>query len=265
MTESKQTEKLCFFSDRTGSGTVPATVRESWMSDQHKAAIVTAAGRGLGLAAARELHARGYQLALLSPSGAAETAARELGGIGRTGSVTEPDDLAALVDDTVAAFERIDAVVNSTGSAPSGDLLEIADADWHAGADMVLLNVVRIARLVTPIMRQRGGGAFVNISTFAAFEPDPVYPVSSCMRAALAGYTKLFADRYAADGIRMNNVLPGMIDNYPEDPTAVSRIPIGRYGHVEEVAKTVAFLLSDDAGYITGQNIRVDGGLTRGL
>lgn len=235
------------------------------MSEAHKAAIVTAAGRGLGLAAARELHARGYRLALLSPSGAAERAARELSGIGRSGSVTEPDDLAALVDDTMAAFGRIDAVVSSTGSAPAGDILEIADADWHAGADMVLLNVVRIARLVTPIMRRQGGGAFVNISTFAAFEPASAYPVSSCMRAALAGYTKLFADRYAAEGIRMNNVLPGMIDNYPEDPAVRARIPSGRYGRVEEIAKTVAFLASDDAGYITGQNVRVDGGLARGL
>ena len=125
---------------------------------------------------------------------------------------------------------------------------------------MVFLNVVRMARLVTPIMAAQGGGAFVNISTFAALEPDPTYPVSSCMRAALAGYTKLFADRFAALGIRMNNVLPGMIDNYPADAAALARIPAARYG---EVAKTIAFLLSDDAGYITGQNIRVDGALTR--
>ena len=236
------------------------------MSDHQKAAIVTAAGRGLGLAAARELHARGYRLALLSPSGAAEVAAREFGAIGRTGSVTREADLAALVADAHGAFGRIDAVVNSTGNAPAaprGELLEISDQDWHAGADMVFLNVVRMARLVTPIMAAQGGGAFVNISTFAAFEPDPSYPVSSCMRAALAGYTKLFADRYAAQGIRMNNVLPGMVDNYPADAASLARIPAGRYGKVDEVAKTIAFLLSDDAGYITGQNIRVDGALTR--
>ncbi|MDA0260794.1 MAG: SDR family oxidoreductase [Proteobacteria bacterium] len=233
------------------------------MSVGQKSAIVTAAGRGIGLAVARELHARGYRLALLSPSGSAAAVARELGGIGRTGSVTNPDDLAALVADAERAFGRIDAVVNNTGAAAQGALLEISDDDWHAGVDMVFLNVVRMARLVTPIMVAQGGGAIVNISTYAAFEPDPAYPVSSCMRAALAGYTKLFADRYAVQGIRINNVLPGLIDNYPTDEVVRARIPAGRYGRVSEVAKTVGFLLSDDAGYITGQNIRVDGALTR--
>ena len=189
--------------------------------------------------------------------------ARELGAIGRTGSVTNADELAALVADAHDAFGRIDAGVNSTGNAPNGTVLEISDQDWHDGVDMVFLNVVRMARLVTPIMEAQGGGAFVNVSTFAAFEPDPTYPVSSCMRAALAGYAKLFADRYAAKGIRMNNVLPGMIDNFPAEEATLARIPAGRYGHVAEVAKTIAFLLSEDAGYITGQNIRVDGALAR--
>ena len=200
------------------------------MSDHQKAAIVTGAGRGLGLAAARELHARGYRLALLSPSGAAEVAARELGAIGRTGSVTNQSDLAALVAEAHSTFGRIDAVVNSTGNAPvapSGELLDLSEHNWYVGTDMVFLNVVRMARLVTPIMAAQGGGAFVNISTFAALEPDPTYPVSSCMRAALAGYTKLFADRFAALGIRMNNVLPGMIDNYPAD-AADSGCPLWR-------------------------------------
>ena len=108
---------------------------------------------------------------------------------------TNQSDLAALVAEAHSTFGRIDAVVNSTGNAPvapSGELLDLSDHDWYAGTDMVFLNVVRMARLVTPIMAAQGGGAFVNISTFAALEPDPTYPVSSCMRAALAGYTKLF-------------------------------------------------------------------------
>ena len=127
------------------------------------------------------------------------------------------------------------------------------------------LNVVRPTRLVTPIMQKQKKGAIVNISTYAVFEPDPAFPTSGVFRAGLAVFTKLFADRYAADGIRMNNVLPGFIDSFPETEANVARIPMKRYGHVEEIADTVAFLVSDAAGYITGQNLRVDGGITRGV
>ena len=130
---------------------------------------------------------------------------------------------------------------------------------------MLLLNVVRMARLVTPIMIQQGGGAFVNISTAPLFEPEAAFPVSGAIRAALAGFTKIYSDQYAAQGIRMNNVMPGFIDSLAVNEERRRRIPMGRYGTVEEIAKTVRFLLSSEAGYITGQNIRVDGGLTRSV
>lgn len=230
-----------------------------------KTAIVTAAGRGMGAAIARELAAAGYSVSLMSASGAAVELAAELGGIGMSGSVTSPADLATLVQTTRDAFGRIDAVVNNTGHPPQGRLLDITDADWHSGLDLLVLNVVRMARLVTPLMQAAGGGAIVNISTFAAYEPDPGFPVSAALRAALGSFTKLYADTYAADGIRMNNVLPGFIDSYPVDEQTVSRIPVGRAGTVTEIAKTAAFLLSPGAGYITGQNIRVDGGITRSV
>jgi NAD(P)-dependent dehydrogenase (short-subunit alcohol dehydrogenase family) len=230
-----------------------------------KVAIVTAAGRGMGAAIASELAAHHYGLALMSPSGAAEKLAQHLNGLGLTGSVTDPADLQQLVDRTMDRFGRIDAVVNHTGHPAKGPLLEIPDEDWHAGLDLVMLNVIRMARLVTPIMQQQGGGAIVNISTYAVFEPEPAFPVSAAMRAALADFAKLYADQYAADGIRMNNVLPGFIDSLPESEERRSRIPMGRYGTVDEIAKTVRFLLSTDAGYITGQNIRVDGGITRSV
>lgn len=230
-----------------------------------KTAIVTAAGRGMGAAIARELAAAGYSVSLMSASGAAVELAAELGGIGMSGSVTSPADLATLVQTTRDAFGRIDAVVNNTGHPPQGRLLDITDADWHSGLDLLVLNVVRMARLVTPLMQAAGGGAIVNISTFAAYEPDPGFPVSAALRAALGSFTKLYADTYAADGIRMNNVLPGFIDSYPVDEQTVSRIPVGRAGTVTEIAKTVTFLLSPGAGYITGQNIRVDGAITRSV
>lgn len=232
---------------------------------QHPVAIVTAAGRGMGAAIATELSDRGYRLALMSPAGGAERVAGSLDGLGMAGSVSSSKDVDDLVARTMDAYGRIDVVVNNTGHPPKGPLLEIPDEDWHAGLDLVMLNVVRMARSVTPIMQSQGGGSIVNISTFAAVEPDPAFPVSSSLRAALSAFTKLFADRYAADGIRMNSVLPGFIDSYPEDGSTVARIPMGRYGTVTEVARTVAFLISDDASYITGQNLRVDGSITRSL
>ena len=165
----------------------------------------------------------------------------------------------------MSTFGRIDAVVNNTGHPPKGDLLSISDADWHLGMDLLLLNVVRMARLVTPIMDGQGGGSIVNISKYAAFEPDLAFPVSSSLRAALADFTKLYADRYASSGIRMNNVLPGFTESYPENAANVARIPMGRYGHIDEIAAAVAFLVSKEAGYVTGQNLRVDGGLSRSI
>jgi NAD(P)-dependent dehydrogenase (short-subunit alcohol dehydrogenase family) len=230
-----------------------------------KVALITAAGKGIGAAVARELAANGYRVSLLSSSGGALSLAQELGGIGLTGSVTEPADLAQLVESTLARYGRIDAVVNNTGHPPKGELLEISDDDWHRGLDLLVLNVVRMARLVTPIFLAQGGGAIVNISTFSAFEPELTFPVSSSLRSALAGFVKLYANRYADAGIRINNVLPGYMDNYPESAANLAKIPMKRYAKVEEVAKTVRFLLSDDAGYITGQNLRVDGGITHAI
>lgn len=225
--------------------------------------IVTAAGRGMGAAIARRLHSNGWRLTLMSNSGGAEELGGELGCPAITGSVTDYEDLDSLVSLTLERHGRIDGVVNNTGHPPKGELLEISDDDWHQGMDMALLNVVRMARLVTPHMKD--GGSIVNISTFAVFEPEPAFPVSASMRAALASFTKLYADRYAASGIRMNNVLPGFIESYDADEATIDRIPMGRQGTVEEIADTVAFLLSADAGYITGQNIRVDGGITRSV
>lgn len=232
---------------------------------KQKTVIITAAGQGMGAAIARELSANEYNVALLSNSGGAERLAFELGGIGVTGSVTSITDLTTLVERTMSEYGRIDAVINNTGHPPKGSILDITDEDWHLGLEIVMLNVVRMARLVTPIMENQGSGAFVNISTFSAFEPKPAFPVSSSLRAALASFTKLYADQYAPAGIRMNNVLPGFIDSYPESTDTLNQIPMGRYGSVNEIAKTVCFLISEDAGYITGQNIRVDGGITRSV
>jgi len=234
------------------------------MSDS-RVAIVTAAGSGIGAACARRLAADGYTPVLLSPSGSAVDVANDLGGDGFEGSVTEPDDLAALVETTVERYGRIDAVVNNTGHPATGDLLDISDEEWHEGLDLVLLNTVRMARLVTPIMAEQSSGAIVNISTFSAFEPSSDFPVSSVLRAGLGSFTKLYADQYAPDGIRMNTVQPGFVDSYEVDEETRAQIPMGRPARTDEIADTVAYLLSPAASYVTGQNIRVDGGLTESL
>lgn len=219
----------------------------------------------MGAAIARKLAKLGYKVAILSSSGRGEALATELGGVGVTGSNQKTDDLKRLVETAMDSFGGIDAVVNSAGHGPKGKILEISDADWHLAMDVYLLNVVRMARLVTPILQARGGGSIINISTFAAFEPDRAFPTSGALRASLAAFTKLFADEYAPVNVRMNNILPGFINSLPEKEEYRARIPMGRYGTMEEIAESVAFLLSDGAKYITGQNIRVDGGITRSV
>lgn len=230
-----------------------------------KVAVITAGGSGMGADAARRLAEDGFKVAILSSSGKGEALGAELGGVGVTGSNRSVDDLQKLVDLAMERFGRIDVLVNSAGHGPKGPVLEISDDDWHLGMEVYLLNVIRPTRLVTPHMVALGGGAILNISTFAVFEPDPLFPTSGVFRAALASFTKLFADKHAADNVRMNNILPGFIDSLPETDERRARIPMGRYGKAREVSSLISYLASDDAAYITGQNLRIDGGLTRSV
>ena len=232
---------------------------------EQRVAIITAAGSGMGAAAARRLSEDGYQVAILSSSGKGEKLGNELGGIGVTGSNQSNDDLQRLVDLTLERWGRIDVLVNSAGHGPRGPVLDLTDEDWHQGMDVYFLSAVRPARLVIPTMLSQGKGSIINITTFASFEPHPAFPTSGVFRAGLAAWTKLVADRYAPRNIRVNNVLPGFIDSLPEKEEFRSRIPMDRYGFVDEISATISFLASDGAGYITGQNIRVDGGITRSV
>ncbi len=230
-----------------------------------KVAIVTAGGSGMGAAAARRLAEDGHKVAILSSSGKGEALAKELGGLGVTGSNQSSDDLKRLVDRTMEAWGRIDVLVNSAGHGPRDEILKITDAQWHTGMDVYLMNVIRPTRLVAPVMAQQKGGAIINISTAWVNEPSPMFPTSAVFRAGLMAFTKLFADQYAADNVRMNNVLPGWIDSLPATEERRTSVPMGRYGRSEEIAATIAFLASPGAGYITGQNLRVDGGLMRSV
>ena len=217
----------------------------------------------MGAATARELANRDYKLVLMSPSDSCEILARELAGVSVRGRAEKAADIQAVFDLAMETHGRIDAVVNHTGHPPKGDLLDIEDDKWSLGSDLMVLSVVRMARLVTPVMQSQGKGSIVNITTYASFEPSLAFPVSCVFRAGVGAFTKLYSDRYAAAGIRMNALLPGYIDSLDHKCDTAAMVPMKRIGTVNEFAKTAAFLLSDDAGYITGQNICVDGGLTR--
>jgi NAD(P)-dependent dehydrogenase (short-subunit alcohol dehydrogenase family) len=135
----------------------------------------------------------------------------------------------------IRLWGRIDVLVNSAGNGPRAPILEITDEQWRSGLDIYFMNVIRPTRLVAPIMQTQKSGA------------------------------EIVADTFAADNVRMNNVLPGWIDSWPVTEEARRSIPMGRYGRVEEIAATIAFLASEGAAYVTGQNIRIDGGLTRAV
>jgi NAD(P)-dependent dehydrogenase (short-subunit alcohol dehydrogenase family) len=222
-------------------------------------ALVTAASQGIGAAIARGLASRGWQLALMSRSERIDAIAGELGAAGVRGSVTLGADLGRLVDTAMSRWGRIDAIVNNTGHPAKGDPLGLTDTEWQNGYDLILGSVIRLARLAVPHLQR--GGSIVTVSSFAAAQPDVTRPVSSVFRAALLSWTRIMGERLAPDGIRVNAVLPGYVERKPDDVA----IPLGRPARFDEIASTVAFLVSDDASYITGQNLLIDGGLVRSL
>jgi NAD(P)-dependent dehydrogenase (short-subunit alcohol dehydrogenase family) len=235
------------------------------MKADRPVALVTAASRGIGAACARRLAAEGYAVVLLARSPEVEDLANELGGAGMVGSVSVAKDLKRYVATAMERFDRIDAVIANTGHPAKGELLELSDDSWMEGMDLLLLSVIRLARLVTPVMLRQGGGALLNISSLWAVEPHLDAPVSSTLRGALGNFTKLYADRYAGANIRMNCLLPGFMSTYPVAEKFQQAIPMARIADPDEIAAAAAFLVSPAAAYITGQSIRADGGLTRSV
>jgi len=225
-----------------------------------KTAIITAASQGIGEACARELSNINYNLVIMSRSEKIHTLAHEIGCVGVKGSVTNPEDLEKTVELALSSFGGLDSVVNNTGHAPKGDLLEISDQEWLSAIDILLMNVIRISRFIVPVMK-KNGGSIVNISAFGAESPSLKFPTSSVVRSALTSYTKLFARKYGRHNIRMNNLLPGFVDSYPVTDEIRNSIPLNREASVNEIANGVLFLLSDDSSYITGQNLMMDGSM----
>ena len=230
-----------------------------------KVCVIIGAGRGMGAATARLMHNKGYKLALMSPSESCETLAQELSGIAVRGRAENADDTQALFDDTMTAYGRIDSLLIHVGGPPKGDLLDISDEDWVKANEMILMPVIRMSKLVTPVMQKQGGGSIVNITTFSAFEPSLTFPTSSVYRVGVSSFTKLYSDRFGADNIRMNCLLPGFTDSLDLPQKFADMSVFKRLAKAEEQARAAAFLLTEDSSYITGQNIRSDGGVTRSM
>ncbi len=230
-----------------------------------KVAAFIASGSGMGADAAKHLHSKGYKIAIMSSSGKGENLAKDLGVLGFTGSNLLSEDIKNFINKVNNEYGKVDILVNSAGHGPKGSILEISDDEWIKGMEVYFLNVVRAARIITPIMQKENNGSIINISTFAIFEPDSNFPTSGVFRSGLAAFTKIYSDKYAKNNIRMNNILPGFIDSLPAKEEFLKRIPLQRYGKVSEISAVVEMLASEGGAYITGQNIRVDGGITRSV
>ena len=231
----------------------------------NKVCVIIGGGSGMGAAVAREMKKRHYDLALMSPSKNCEILANELEGIAVKGKAENATDLQGLFNTTMEKYRRIDSLLIHVGGPPKGDLLEISDEDWVTANEMVLLPVIRMSKLVTPVMQSQGGGSIVNITTFSAFEPSLIFPTSSVYRVGVSSFTKLYSDRYGADNIRMNCLLPGFTDSLDLPQKFADMSVFKRLASAEEQARAAAFLLTEDSSYITGQSIRNDGGVTRSM
>ena len=230
-----------------------------------KVSVLIAAGSGMGADAAKTLAKDGFKIAIMSSSGKGERLAKKLNGIGFTGSNLETENFKEFIDIVIKKWGRIDVLVNSAGHGPKGSILEINDEEWVKGLETYFLNVVRAARVVTPIMKKQKYGSIINISTYAIFEPEKSFPTSGVMRAGLSSFTKIYSDEYAKYNIRMNNILPGFIDSLKPRKEFIKRVPLKRAGKVKEISAVVKLLASKEGSYITGQNIKVDGGITRSV
>jgi 3-oxoacyl-[acyl-carrier protein] reductase len=255
-----------------------------------KVAMVAGASRGLGFAVARGLAVEGASVSIASRAqqaidGAAGRITKETGSgaLATAVDVRSADSITAWYDRTVKQFGGVDLLYVNTGGPPAGTSLTFDDAAWVGAFELLVLSAVRMIRLAVPSMKTRGGGAIVVATSSAVKEPIPNLALSNVVRASVAAMSKTLANELAADGIRVNHLMPGRISTdriveldtlrgkatgaSAEDVRAsyTKTIPLGRYGEPAEFANAAVFLFSDAARYITGASLQVDGGLIRSV
>ncbi|HEX9225571.1 MAG TPA: SDR family oxidoreductase [Arthrobacter sp.] len=248
-----------------------------------KNVLVPGASSGIGLAIARALAFEGANVVLAARRGdlVRAEAARLESAVGIGIDLTDGGAPSALVDAAVDAFGPVDVLILNSGGPPPGGAADVSDEQALAAVHQLLLQHMRLTSLVLPGMRERGWGRIVAVGSSGVQQPLPNLALSNIGRAGLAGYLKTLAAEVAKDGVTVNMVLPGRIDTdrvgsldaaaakrtgrSPEETRAASEasIPAGRYGRPEEFAAVVAFLASGPASYVTGEQIRCDGGLVR--
>ncbi len=256
-----------------------------------KVAIVMAASKGLGRACAAALAAEGARVTIGARGAQAlEKTGQEIQQATRSRvlavptDVTKAEDMEAIVTATVREFGRIDILVNNAGGPPAGKFESFGDAQWQAAFELNLLSTVRMVRLVLPHMRKAGSGRIITIVSTSVKQPIDGLLLSNAIRSGVVGLAKTLSVELAPDNITVNNVCPGRIltdrlhqiyhinervqQGVSEEAVLkemAQDVPMGRVGKPEELGALVAFLASQQAAYITGTTIQVDGGLVRSL
>jgi 3-oxoacyl-[acyl-carrier protein] reductase len=237
---------------------------------EDKVCVVTGSTGGIGLAVAQQLRAEGATVVTCGRRSEGD------GDLHVAADLTQPGAAEELIGATVAAFGRVDCLVNNVGGTAIRKFEELTDADWQASFDLNLMSAVRATAAVLPGMKQRGSGSIVNVSSSAGKRPSLGMPDYSVMKAAMLSYSRLVADLYGGDGIRCNAVTPGptateawlgdggLAEQQGNRDDVLARVsagrPLGRMAEPEEIAAVIVFLLSERASYVTGAAWSADGG-----
>jgi 3-oxoacyl-[acyl-carrier protein] reductase len=246
-----------------------------------KVAIVTGGSEGLGRACAERFAREGARVAICARrKDVLERAAGDIraktGGevLAQPADVTKAAEVEAFVNATVSRFGGVDILVNNAGTSSAAGFEAVTDETWLYDLDLKLLGAIRLCRLVIPLMKARGGGRIINVTTVGGKTPQPRSLPTSVTRAAGINLTKSLAHEYAASGILVNTVCLGLVKSAQWERRAkggdldafyreaARRVPIGRVGEADEFADLVAFLVSERGGYITGAAINFDGGMS---
>jgi 3-oxoacyl-[acyl-carrier protein] reductase len=239
---------------------------ESFCSLAGKTALVTGGSRGIGSAIVRELAAAGASVVFGYRSGGDEAAelAAEVGARAVQADVSSPADAARLVTDA----GDVDVLVNNAGITRDGLLARMPDGDWRDVVDTNLSSVFYTCRAVSRPMMKKRGGAIVNVSSIVGVHGNFGQTNYAASKAGIIGFTKSLARELGSRGVRANVVAPGYVTTrltqvLPDDARQLmlDNTPLGRLGDPEDVARAVRFLCSDDASFITGEVLQVDGGL----